>query len=161
MPTFPPGIHLKGGQNAAPVLAELAREFYAPIIPVVMELHRQGMSLRAIARELESRGIKPRYGYQAGWAAAQVRRVLTRGLTTAESPACSACETDDPASQKTPSAAPGIHLLIDQVDTGPFTSSQVAAMLDAGEITTETFFRRDRSAEWQRLHTNVVEEVGQ
>jgi hypothetical protein len=56
--------------------AWVAREFYAPIIPIVMELHGQGLSLRAIGRDLDQRGIKPRYGYQAGWNAAQVRRVL-------------------------------------------------------------------------------------
>jgi hypothetical protein len=52
MPHFPPGVHLKGGQTSAVVNAELAREFYAPIIPLVTELRRQGLSLRAIAREL-------------------------------------------------------------------------------------------------------------
>src|SRR4051812_34573189 len=80
---FPPGAHLKGGRNAAPVLVELAREFYAPIIPIVQELHKQGLSLREIGRELERRQIKPRIGGPVGgpgggsrWAAAQVRRVL-------------------------------------------------------------------------------------
>src|ERR1700683_2328355 len=78
MPTFPPdGRHLKGGRNAAPVLAKLAREFNAPIVPIVVELRRQGLSLRAIAGELEQRGIKPRHG--AGWSAAQVLRILKRG----------------------------------------------------------------------------------
>ena len=55
---FPPGVHLIGGRNAAPYLRQLAREFYAPIIPVVVDLRRQGLSLRAIARELDRRGIK-------------------------------------------------------------------------------------------------------
>jgi Recombinase len=86
MPEFPADAHLKGGQNAAPVLAQLAREFYAPIIPVVLELHGQGLSLRAIATELEQRGIKSRWGWPR-WSAAQVRRVLARGLAAAaESP---------------------------------------------------------------------------
>jgi hypothetical protein len=85
MPGFPAGVHLKGGQNAAPVLAELAREFYAPSIPVVLTLHGHGLSLGAIARELESRRIKPNHGCQAEWSAVQVRQVLARGLAAAES----------------------------------------------------------------------------
>jgi hypothetical protein len=128
MPAFPADVHLKGGQNAAPVLAELAREFYEPIIPIVVELRGRGLSLRAIACELQSRGIKPRYGCQAGWSAAQVRRVLARGAVAAESqpepqqsPACGTAAT---ASQQAPPAAAGLHLLIDQVDKGPFTNSQ-------------------------------------
>src|ERR1035438_6745026 len=113
MPKFPKGANLKGGRNAAPVLAEMAREFYAPIIPIVMELHNQGLSLRAIGRELDRRGIRTRQesssafmGVDADckpiwdttinrWSAAQVRRVLARGLAAAEarpepqdSPAC-------------------------------------------------------------------------
>jgi hypothetical protein len=98
MPSFPPGVHLIGGRNAAPVHAELAREFYAPIIPVVVELHRQGLSLRAIARELDRRGVRTRQvskveflgiSPEGGlrwsdrqwiqWSATQVRRVLARG----------------------------------------------------------------------------------
>src|SRR5947209_7891344 len=54
---FPPGANVKGGQNAAPRLAELADEFYAPILPIIKELYRQKLSLRAIARELQQRGI--------------------------------------------------------------------------------------------------------
>jgi hypothetical protein len=46
-----------------------------PIVPIVMELHAQGLSLRAIAGELERRGVKPRYGCRPAWSAAQVRRV--------------------------------------------------------------------------------------
>lgn len=56
LPVATPGTGLQGDQNAAPVLAELAREFYAHIIPVVMELYGQRLSLRAIARELEAVG---------------------------------------------------------------------------------------------------------
>jgi hypothetical protein len=55
---------------------QLAIEFYAPIIPVVAELHRQGLSLRAIARELQDRGIQTRIWNK--WSATQVRRVLQR-----------------------------------------------------------------------------------
>src|SRR5450755_117583 len=119
MPAFPPGVHLKGGRNAAPVLAEMAREFYAPIIPIVMELHGQGLSLRAIAAELERRKIKSRWGWPR-WSAAQVMRILARGLALAESEPqdTPACATAPPASQQTPTRAASFHLLIDQ---GPFT----------------------------------------
>ena len=79
MPKFPPGVHLLGGRNAAVTNAQLAREFYAPITPVVAELRRQGLSLRAIARELDRRGFKTRLEYPgARWHATQVRRVLLR-----------------------------------------------------------------------------------
>jgi hypothetical protein len=39
------------------------------IIPVVLELNRSGLSLRATAHELDQDGIKPRYGYRAVWSA--------------------------------------------------------------------------------------------
>jgi hypothetical protein len=76
MPAFPPGVHLKGGRNAAPVHAEAAREFYAPLLALVADLRRRGLSLRAIARELQARQIKSRVYHQ--WSASQVRRVLAR-----------------------------------------------------------------------------------
>ena len=78
MPRFPAGVHLQGGRNAAPVHREAAREFYAPLVPVVAELRRQGLSLRAIARELERRGLKTRQEWPH-WSATQVRRILARG----------------------------------------------------------------------------------
>jgi hypothetical protein len=178
MPTFPPDAHLKGGRNAAPVLAELARAFYAPIVPVVLELRRQGLSLRAIAGELKRRGIKPRYGCQAGWSAGQVRRILARGWAAPAAPeippesqqstacetaapacetaAASACETPASPGPQAPPAAGSILLLIDETERGPFTSSQVEAMLDAGEITPETLFRRDGMAGWQPLQTAIA-----
>jgi hypothetical protein len=77
MPGFPAGVHLKGGQTSAVVNAELAREFYAPIIPIVVELFEGGLSLRAIARELDRRGIKTRQGFEH-WSATQIGRVLDR-----------------------------------------------------------------------------------
>lgn len=166
MPAFPPGVHLKGGRNAAPVLAEMAREFYAPIIPIVMELHSQGLSLRAIGRELDQRGIRTRIGcwYTSiggepqiiRWSAAQVRRVLARGLAAAESrpdQQSPACATAPPADQQTPATARSFHLLIDQ---GPFTDSEVLGMLSAGEITPETLFKRGDMTDWQALRTILI-----
>lgn len=80
---LPPGAHVKGGQAAAPVHASAASAFYAPILPVVLELHRQKLSLREMAAELEKRGIRPRNGRPGGWSASQVRRVLQRAGVTA------------------------------------------------------------------------------
>ena len=77
MPGFPPGAHQKGGQASAPINRELAREFYEPIIPVVVELRKQGLSLRQIARALDARGIKTRQEF-IRWSATQVKRVLAR-----------------------------------------------------------------------------------
>jgi hypothetical protein len=79
MPRFPPGVHLRGGAVSAVVNRELAREFYAPLLPIVMELHRAGKSLREIARELDARGIRTRQEWQH-WSAMQVKRVLARAL---------------------------------------------------------------------------------
>ena len=77
MPGFPPGVHLKGGQASVESNRRLAQAFYAPILPVVAELRRQGLSLRAIARELDRRGLKTRQEWDH-WSATQVRRVLAR-----------------------------------------------------------------------------------
>src|SRR5262245_43800055 len=97
MPRFPPGVHLVGGRNSAPVHEAAAREFYAPLLPVAAELARQGLSLRAIARELDRRGIKPRQEWDH-WSATQVRRVLDRaraaGLDVPLPPAASANQPD-------------------------------------------------------------------
>jgi hypothetical protein len=79
MPAFPPGASAKGGQAAIQTNVESARAFYAPILPVVAELHAQGLSLRQIARELDRRGVKTRLQYPGQrWNAMQVRRVLAR-----------------------------------------------------------------------------------
>ena len=100
MPGFPPAAHRKGGEMSRKVNADMANEFYAPIIPVVVELRCQGLSLRAIARELDRRGIRTRQvgwvrysratseGPRRGkiefirWSATQVRRVLARAAAT-------------------------------------------------------------------------------
>jgi hypothetical protein len=107
-PGFPPGVHVKGGRNAAPIHAQAAREFYAPIIPLVVKLQGQGLSLRAIARELDRQGIKPRYGC-AGWNAAGVRRVLVR----AAQPPCAGVAVLSPLTPPTPHAVADVHLVVD------------------------------------------------
>ncbi len=70
-------MHLKGGAASAPLNRLRAERHYAPLVPIVAELRRQGMSLRQIARELERRGIKTRQEWTR-WHANQVRRILGR-----------------------------------------------------------------------------------
>ena len=85
---FPPGVHLIGGRNAAATYRANADEFYRDIIPVVLALAEQGLSLRAIARELDRRGIKTRRKYPGQrWSAMQVKRILLRARSAAN---CSA-----------------------------------------------------------------------
>lgn len=126
---FPPGVHLKGGRNAAPVLAQMAQEFYEPIIPIVLELRRQGLSLRAIGRELDRRGIRTRHVSSSvyvgsdpdgeiiwnttinRWGPAQVRRVLIRGgvnraAAPTPSPAAAPRQIAPAPTGTTPPAAP-------------------------------------------------------
>jgi hypothetical protein len=55
----------------------MAREFYAPLIPLARELRDRGMSLGAIAREFTARAIPTRQGFTT-WTRTQVRRVLQR-----------------------------------------------------------------------------------
>ena len=77
--TINPWRSLEAGAEAAKTLRALAVEFYAPIIPIVAELRQQGLSLRAIAAELDRRGVATRYyGHDGKWSATQVRRVLIR-----------------------------------------------------------------------------------
>jgi hypothetical protein len=81
MPGFPPGAHHKGGQAAALTHRQLAAAFYRPLLPLVLALHRHGLSLRAIAGELDRRGVKTRMGCpEQSWSATQVKRVLARAL---------------------------------------------------------------------------------
>ena len=76
---FPPGAREKAAAVSAVSNRRYAREFYAPILPVVLQLHREGLSLRNIALVLGSRGIRTRQGW-LHWNAQQVKRVLARAL---------------------------------------------------------------------------------
>ncbi|HWY88100.1 MAG TPA: hypothetical protein VNX28_15320 [Gemmataceae bacterium] len=85
MTSFPQGVGYKGGQAAAKSHPEHARRFYAPIIPIILWLRGQGMSLRAIGLELERRKIKTRQEHSR-WSASQVMRALqyvTKGMAAA------------------------------------------------------------------------------
>jgi GYF domain 2 len=150
-PGFPPGAHLKGGRNSAPVHAEMAREFYAPLIPHVLAMHRMGFSLRRIAAELVQHGVKSRHGFPR-WSAAQVRRVLVRGMggLTESPPAPRHCELAG-EHQQPPSAPPQIYLLVDEQKQGPFTESHVKAMLDAGTVSVTTPSRYAGWGGWTML----------
>jgi hypothetical protein len=112
MPAFPPGANIKGGANAAPVLRQVAAEFYAPIIPVVVELRQQGLSLRAIARELTARGVPLRYMESlVPWSAQQVKRVLARAAAIEPGePAPASQPAECHTSQEPQGARPAAHL---------------------------------------------------
>lgn len=76
-PGPPPGACHKGGAAAAVTLRQLCREADAQVAPLIVELRRQGHSLRAIAAELTARSIPTRYGWKV-WQARQVSRILQR-----------------------------------------------------------------------------------
>jgi hypothetical protein len=77
VPGFPEEASARGAAEAARANAQYARDFYGPLLPLVAELRARGLSLRAIARELESRGIQTRQEWPR-WHARQVARVLAR-----------------------------------------------------------------------------------
>jgi hypothetical protein len=96
---FPAGAGAKGTRT----LMAQSREFHAAVTPVVMELQRQGLSLRGIARELEKRGVLPRQEWDyivavcdrrgmkrpsdfrtRGWSANQVLRVIQRSALVSQ-----------------------------------------------------------------------------
>jgi DNA invertase Pin-like site-specific DNA recombinase len=66
----------KGAATSGARAAQLARDFNAEASTIARELHRQGMALRAIATELDSRGVPTRTGQP--WSHVQVRRLLQR-----------------------------------------------------------------------------------
>jgi len=85
MPKFPPGASSKGSRAAAAAHTRLARKFYAALRPILLELRGKGMSIRAIAAELERRQIRTRHGF-ARWHANSVHRAILQAVTPAEIP---------------------------------------------------------------------------
>jgi hypothetical protein len=75
---FPPGASARGGANAAPILRQLADEHYAHLYDLLAQLRAEGLSLAAIAAELNARGEKTRV-WGRPWNPTQVARVLKRG----------------------------------------------------------------------------------
>jgi hypothetical protein len=80
-----PGAHLIGGRNAAVTHRRDAEAFYRDVVPLVAQLRAEGLSLRAIAAELQRRGASPRYGDR--WSASTVRRLLARADCATTPPA--------------------------------------------------------------------------
>jgi hypothetical protein len=77
---FPPGAAAKGGQNAAPRHRQYADEAYAHLYDELARWRAEGLSLAAIAAELNARGEPLRYmGTLSAWSPTQVARVLQRG----------------------------------------------------------------------------------
>jgi hypothetical protein len=140
MPSSSTGPSASAPRKAEEVIARETKEFYGVLAPIVSELHAQDLSLRDIALELVLRGIKARRGSTA-WSAAQVRRILRwangKAVGPAAEPPSAAGMKQEPAA---PSALekPSIRLMINGTAHGPFSISQVQAMLDTGEITLDT-----------------------
>ena len=80
MPKFPLWASAKGAAASIPSHREMAREFYAPLIPLALELQARGLSLGAIAREFTARAIPTRQGFTT-WRRTQVRRLLLRAAS--------------------------------------------------------------------------------
>jgi GYF domain 2 len=87
----------------------------------------------------------------ARWNAAQIRRILARtearALATVLGSATPATDNRSVAPAPTqPTALIDIHLVVNRQREGPFSKSQVKAMLDAGTLSLETVFWRDSIA---------------
>jgi DNA invertase Pin-like site-specific DNA recombinase len=67
---------INGAAASSKVRSKVATEFYADLVPLVHELRAGGLSLQAIAHELDSRGHVTRTG--KAWNTVQVHRVLQR-----------------------------------------------------------------------------------
>jgi hypothetical protein len=93
MPGFTPEARLKGGQVTGRQTSRLTREADAALLPIVLLLRQQKLSLRAIAAELDRRGIRPRQGRR--WQARQVSRLLARA--DADGPLTASGVPDAPA----------------------------------------------------------------
>jgi hypothetical protein len=147
---FRPGVHAKGGRHAAVAHVSRANDFYAPLIPIVTELHRKGLSLRDIAGELERLGLRPRYNRRPTWEPAQVRRILERAAKQSAKGAASARPANVDGARATRPTLTDVRLLIDRQEKGPFEESLLRAMLEAGTITPATLARVPPGG-WQRV----------
>ncbi|HEX4014551.1 MAG TPA: recombinase family protein [Candidatus Cybelea sp.] len=65
---------LKGAVASGKRTTIMAHEAYADVVPIVSDLRAQGKSLRAIAAELDARGVATRKGKT--WSSVQVMRLL-------------------------------------------------------------------------------------
>jgi hypothetical protein len=85
MRAFPRGASQRGAAAAAVAHREECRKADSLIAPLILELRSQGLSLRAIAKELTRRGIKTRQENRT-WHARQVARILARAAGAAATP---------------------------------------------------------------------------
>jgi hypothetical protein len=93
---FPPGAAARGGAAAAVSNRKYADEHYAPLYGLLARLRAEGLSLAAIAAELNARGEKTRL--TAGpWNPTQVGRVLARGQRLRQQALASAGDAAPPA----------------------------------------------------------------
>jgi hypothetical protein len=174
MPTFPAGAHVKGGQNAAPVHAAAADAFYRDVLPLMISLRSQGLSLRAIADELTQRGIKAR---KKQWSAAQVLRVLRRAQTppiasqveqepppappaapSPPSPPGGGTGGEDSTASGSPPAARQVTLWLKHGMDGPHPIEQVERMLADGTATGKTL-AREGNGPWRPLGSLIGDAV--
>ncbi len=122
--------------------------FYRAIIPIVVELRGQGLSLRAIAAELHRRGIRMRH-CGTGWSASQVRRMLARAAKMQAEQQRLAPVPPVPAVPPSATAAPMIHLLVGGKQFGPFRAAflqERTAVVDPA-----TLARSGPTDEWRPL----------
>lgn len=78
VPRLNQNARLKGSKLGAAACRQRAVEAYADLVPAIVELRDQGLSLRAIATHLNEEGHATRL--QTPWSLVQVRRVLSRHL---------------------------------------------------------------------------------
>lgn len=69
-------LNQEARERGSEATSKAATAFYADVVSVVMQLHENGNSLRAIAEQLNAQGKMTRNGSQ--WTAVQVQRVLKR-----------------------------------------------------------------------------------
>lgn len=76
VPRLSRAARLKGSKLGAATCRQKAAEAYADLVPTIVELRDQGLSLRAIAAHLNDEGHATRL--ETPWSLVQVRRVLSR-----------------------------------------------------------------------------------
>ena len=85
MKAFPEGASQRGAEAAAVTHREQCRQADAEVLPLVLELHGRGLSLRGIATALTAAAIPTRQGFPR-WHVRQVARILARSAAVAATP---------------------------------------------------------------------------
>jgi DNA invertase Pin-like site-specific DNA recombinase len=94
---------LKGSAKAAQVRSTQAREAYSDLVDWIKEMHESGMSLRAIASELNAAGHTTRGGKE--WVSTTVLRVLR--MTTTSTAISNLAQSRRSTSARVAAASPG------------------------------------------------------